>query len=358
MLSIIYPYRNRDLKRLKNSFNSLESQTVPNFEVFLIDYGSNPSVSNAVQNLCKDYRFIQYIFHPTQFQPWNKSKALNSVIKNLDSDFCFVADVDMIFHPAFVENATALQDPRKVIYFQVGFLSPEELEKNDRFEEYNNYRKSTREATGMSLFPVKALQKLRGFDEFYHFWGAEDTDMHVRLKNAGYAIEFHDKKVLLLHQWHPSYRSREKSNLTQDLQIEGIVQLNHQHLKFAEQYQITVANVEDWGICISHADLEALKNTPVEYMLNNERRIIDDFIFGQLTRLKNEIVKVRIRKDPYQNSLKHFAKKKLGKKVPQYYSLKEVNDKFLLHLISFYRDKPYIFSINEDFKKIEMAIKL
>ena len=357
MLSIIYPYRNRELQRLQNSLESLKNQTSSNFEVVFVDYGSNAQIARLVKHLCGSYSFVRYKYQPTQFQPWNKSKALNSIIKNLDTEFCFVADVDMIFHPQFIERALKLQVENKTVYFQVGFLGPEKIENGKDFFNYRNYWKSNKGATGLSMFPVSVLNMLRGFDEFYHFWGAEDTDMHVRIENEGYEVEFYEDEVLMLHQWHPSYRSSESRELGKNLQINGIVQLNHQHLKHAIQYNTTKVNLENWGECITREDLDQLEKAPVNFVLDNEQRKIDHLVFVLLPAAKNEILKITIGKDPFQNSLKFRAKKLLRNKVPEYYSLKEINDKILLHLISFYRNKAYTYKISDDFKSIEVAVK-
>lgn len=358
LISIIYPYRNRDLQRIENSLNSLKNQSIQEFEVFLVDYGSEIDLAQKVENLCNEYGFINYTYHHTQFQPWNKSRALNSVIKNLQSDFCFVADVDLIFHPDFVKKAILLQQPEKTIYFQVGFLSPDEKTEGKSFDEFSNFRKSTSEATGLSLFPLKVLKELRGFDEFYHFWGAEDTDLHIRLRNAGYEVEYYDKELLMLHQWHPSYRSKEINKLTEDIQIEGIVQLNHQHLKFAQQNKITSVNPNGWGEVPFEKDVKELQNTPVDFTIQTEKRQVDDFLYGQLPSINNKNLKVVIEVDRFQNSPKYLAKKLLRKKVPVYYSLKEVNDLVLLHLISFYRNKLYSYKVDTTIKSITLGIKL
>jgi len=357
MITIIYTNRNRDLKRIKASLDTLKRQSVQNFEVVLVDYGSNAQIARQVKHLCGSYSFVCYKYHPTQFQPWNKSKALNSVIKNLDTEFCFVADVDMIFHPQFVEKAIKLQADNKTVYFQVGFLEPDKVMENKEFGDYKNYRKSTTKATGLSMFPIKVLKELRGFDEFYHFWGAEDTDVHVRLENAGYVVDFYDAEVLMLHQWHPSYRSSESRELGENLQINNIVQLNHQHFKHAVQYNTTKVNWENWGESITREDLDQLEKAPVNFVLDNQQPKIDHLVFVLLPTAKNEILKIIIKKDPFQNSLKFMAKKLLRKKVPEYYSLKEINDKILLHLISFYRNKAYTYRISNDFKRIEVAVK-
>lgn len=358
MLSIIYPYRNRDLQRIENSLNSLKGQSVREFEVFLVDYGSENGIAKDIKNLCSNYNFVKYSYLHTHFQPWNKSRALNSVIKNLTTEFCFVADVDMIFHPDFIEHAIQLQQPDKTVYFQVGFLSPTESLKSKKFNEYKNYRKSNWEATGLSMFPVKVLQELRGFDEFYHFWGAEDTDMHVRIRNAGYEVEFYDKMILMLHQWHSSYRSKETEKLTMDLQIKEIVQLNHQHLKFAIDNNQKAVNPEKWGEVLSKADVEALENAPVNLRITNERRQINDLLFGQLPVIRNEIFKIEIVQDSVQQSQRYRIKKLIGKKVPVYYSFKEINDMVLLHLISFYRNNSYNYKVDIESSSITISVKL
>jgi len=357
LLTLIYPYRNRDLERLKNSLASLKNQTDSDFEVFFVDYGSDEKKAKMAEILCREFNFVTYKLFSTQFQPWNKSKALNSVIKNLYTEYCFVADVDMIFHPQFIEKALKLQAKNKTVYFQVGFLGPDETLKKKDFSSYKNYRLSNHEATGLSMFPVNILNELRGFDEFYHFWGAEDTDMHVRIKNAGYAVEFYDQEVLMLHQWHPSYRSSESKNLSRELQISGIVQLNHQHLKYALEYNSTTINLVNWGECITLKELNELEKAPVNFVLDNEQRKIDHLLYVVMPEVKNGILKITIKKDPFQNSPKFRIKKLISKKVPEYYTLKQINDKVLLHIISFYRDKPYTFKISKDLKEIEIAIK-
>jgi len=357
LLSIIYPYRNRNLNHVQNSLESLRDQTRKDFEVFFVDYGSDLEFSKEVKDLCKKYSFINYKYYSVQDQPWNKSKALNSVIKDLNNGFCFVSDVDMIFDPNFVKKAIQLQEPDKSVYFQVGFLSPQDIAKNIKFQEFQKYRKSTDEATGLSMFPVEVLHNLRGFDEFYHFWGAEDTDMHVRIKNAGYQLEFYAEEVLMLHQWHPSYRSKESSELTSDLQLTGIVALNHQHLKSVMYNKTTVVNPNHWGEIMSETQFRELQHAVVDLELTNEKRAIDDLLYAQLASMNNRVFKVRINRSSVPKSLRHKTKKLLNKKMLVYYSLKEVNDLILLHLISFYRDRPYYYKVIDSGKIIEFAIK-
>lgn len=355
---IIYPYRNRDLNHVQNSLKSLKIQTLSDFKVFFVDYGSTPDVAEEVENLCKTFSFVTYRYYNVQYQPWNKSKALNSVIRNFDEGFCFVADVDMIFRPDFVEKAIGLQESNKCIYFQVGFLNPDDTVKGGGFRDFKEFRKSTHEATGLSMIPVKALKELRGFDEFYHFWGAEDSDMHVRLKNYGYKVRFYDEEILMLHQWHPSYRSKEISGLSSDLQVREIIQLNHRHLKFASLNNTTVVNPDKWGEILTELQVEELLNAPISHEITNEKSVIKDLLFGCLPIVNGKIIKIKISSSSSPVSFNYGLKKILNKKVPDYYSLKDVNDLILLHLISLYRNFPYYYRVSSSQDYIEFAIKL
>ncbi len=358
MLSIIYPYRNRDLNHVRNSLNSLGNQTSKDFKVFFVDYGSDTDIGNQARKICEAFPFVQYKYYSVQDQPWNKSRALNSIIKFLNEGYCFVADIDMLFHPDFIEKAIHLQKPERTVYFQVGFLRHDAAVETKKFKEFKNYRKSTYEATGLSLFPVKALKDVQGFDEFYHFWGAEDTDMHVRLKNAGSDVFFYDEQILMLHQWHPSYRSKEKGILTRDLQINGIVQLNHQHLKLAIERKVTTTNHGKWGRIMTKNDFKKLEELEVNFKLDNEKRKIEDLLYGQFPTFRDKWLKIEIRKSSYPGSFKYKLKKLLGKKVPEYYTLKEINDLVLIHLISFYRNQPYNYKVNPDTEILSLSIKL
>ncbi|MAG89035.1 MAG: glycosyl transferase [Zunongwangia sp.] len=356
MISIIYPYRNRDLKRVERSFESLKNQSVQNFQIYFVDYGSEPEIKECVRELCGAYSKIKYIHHATRFQPWNKAKALNSVVKKLETEICFVADIDMIFHPEFLKTAISLQEPEKSVYFKVSFSESDDRLDGINPEDFDQFRHSDHHATGLTMFSVKALKSINGFDEFYHLWGAEDTDVHVRLRNAGFKVEFYEKEILMLHQWHESYRISEKIGLTAEFQIKKIVQLNHQHLKYAEEYGITRVNSDGWGKVMTAKQESELLNCSIKMNLNDEKRTIENLIYGVLSSQSDGIFKVKISESENKEEFKNRLKKLAGKKIPEFYTMKEINDLLLMHIISFYRDRPYIFQISEDIKSITIAI--
>ncbi|PJB12683.1 MAG: glycosyl transferase [Flavobacteriales bacterium CG_4_9_14_3_um_filter_40_17] len=356
MITVIYPYRNRDLKRVRHSLDSLVAQTESGFEVVFVNYGSTHAVSEALEKLLAEYSFVKYVYHPTMHQLWSKCVALNSIIKTLPGGYCFIADVDLIFSPDFIFTANQLLKAQKLVYFQVGFLSQNESKNQKQFSAYKIRFKSEAGATGLSLFPLKALQEVGGFDEFFHFWGAEDTDLHNRLALAGYQIEFYNQQILMLHQWHPSYRSLEQNRLTVSPRLSNVARLNHQHLQHNLIHKIIHPNTENWGKVVTKKQTEKLENYPETLELSNKKEVIDHFLFVALPNHKDGILSVSFSEDVFKNTLKYKLKKWLGKPVPHYYSLKEINDKLLLHLISFYKDFPYKYKVSDDLKTISFRV--
>lgn len=358
MITILYAYRNREFNRVKRSLDSLASQTKQNFNVIFVDYGSKKEIASQIKELIKNYSFCEYHYLFTEFQPWNKSKAFNHVLKNLDSEYCFTADVDMIFHSEFTSILEERCNPDKATYFQVGYMSDQENKKE--CGDYDNYKikfLSSRDSTGMTLFPVKRLKSIQGFDEFFHFWGAEDTEIHNRIKKTGCKLEFYDQKVLMLHQWHKNYRSRETVHLNTELQLSRIVEINQRHLVHNSENEIVNTNSENWGQIISDSEFDELEMERTDLIFNNKVEVIEHFLFIELPRFQGGILSVCFIEDDFKRSLKYKFKKRLGKKVPKYYSLKEINDKLLLHIISFYHQFPYTYKVSNDLKSISFKIK-
>ena len=94
-----------------------------------------------------------------------------------------------------------------------------------------------------------------------------------------------------------------------------------------------------------------------QIVINNTKEKVTHFLFVELPQFQNGILSVHFVEDSFQNSLKYKIKKTVGKKVPNYYSLKEINDMLLLHIISFYHQLPYTFKISADLKSISFKIK-
>ncbi|MGE8339822.1 MAG: glycosyltransferase family 2 protein [Flavobacterium sp.] len=357
MITIIYPYKDREFERVKRSLDSLTEQTNSNFEVLLVDYGSDLTYAPIIKELISNYKFAKYLYNYSRFQPWSRAKAINIGLKNVTAEYVFTADVDMIFSPNFVSRLHELKNPFKTYYFKVGFLNKKESKADKKFEDFEIDFSSEVGAQGLSLFYLRSLKAVTGYDEFLHFWGAEDIDVHNRLEKNGTESIFYSEEILMLHQWHTSYRKAEKTVLTKDLQLIDVVRINYQKLLGNTQSKRVEVNNVDWGIGILENDFEDLKNNKEERLMLNKKEIITHFLFCELPNFKNGILNIRFVKDPFQNTSKYKTKNFLGKKVPKYYTLKEINDLLLLHTISFYHTLPYSLEVDDDLNSIAFKIK-
>lgn len=350
MITLIYPYRNRSLSRIKKSLDSLVSQTNQDFEVQFIDYGSDLDMAKKVEKLVTAYTFTNYTFSYHIDTMWNKSRALNIIIKNLKTSYCFVADIDMIFHPEFVSTLQELKKQHTVTYFKVGFLSSEESEKTIPFEQYKIKFTSTNEATGLTLFPVDALKKVNGFDEFYHLWGAEDTDIHNRLKLCGLSIKFFDSKILMLHQYHKIYRQLKDDKITRYITIKSISRINQEYCKTQYAKKQAIANLDfSWGNKQSKEEYTELLTPNKSKIVSLRKESFKVWLKTINNQSGDEIILYQFKGS---NSWLHNSISKLVGK----YTLKQASDLLLQNHIEHLRNKKYLYRVSKDCKIIDYTL--
>ena len=63
--------------------------------------------------------------------------------------------------------------------------------------------------------PRDAFLKVNGFDEFFHFYGAEDVDLFSRFETAGYK-ETKTEELYFFHNWHRSFQGSEDEIVTRN----------------------------------------------------------------------------------------------------------------------------------------------
>lgn len=357
MITIIYPFRNRELFRIKNSLDSLVLQSNQNFCVIFVDYGSNAEISATTRNLLLQYGFVKYVYSYHCDQPWSRSKAINIGLRQTETEYVFIADIDIIFHYNFVDLLYKLKNPKQSVYFQVGYLDKLETKELKKFENYTIVSKSISGGQGLSLFNLDSLLLINGFDEFFHCWGAEDEDVHSRLRSIGLSTFFYNDKILLLHQWHLKFENLEKGKLTIEPLFSDVASLNEQKLRFNQNSNSIKVNNENWGELLNKKDYDILKSNNERVLLLNKKRVVEYFINIILPNTHSSIINVRFIVDNYQFSLKYKIKKILGMKRTEYFSLKYINDLILLHLILYYKEYSYSYIVNSDLKSIDLVIK-
>jgi len=355
LITVVITYRNRDLRIVKNCINSLDLQSSKDFNVILVDYGSEAIFANPLQELVSNYSFITLVTCPVQGQLWNKARAINIALKQTKTPFFIVGDIDLIFHPNFIEKALKINSQEQSIYFKVGFLSEVESKKNSAFDEYKVKHFSSEEATGITLFYTNTLKEINGYDEFYNSWGAEDTDVHIRLRNQNNEVVFFEEEILLLHQWHPkAYRSKASTSPFHT----KLERINHYYLQITNTTNRTIANLNfEWGKMPLEENYAKLKNVPDYFIKIDATDYKVAAALAQLNNFKSELVSIHINEIPMKVKYKNYLKKIVGKKHHNYFDMETINILFLEEIIKNYRNLPYHFSFDREKNEIKILIQ-
>ncbi len=355
MITLVLTNRNRDLRIVKNCLESLYNQTKNEFELFFVDYGSDFDYLIELKELIVNYSKVHLILCSVNGQLWNKSRAINIALKQTNTPYFLVGDVDLIFAPQFISTAYELMNDNEIHYFQYGFLSKEESLKNKAYEGYQIDFKGSIDVTGTTLFPSETLIKMNGYDEFYHGWGAEDTDIHCRLQNLGYKIKFYDSAILVKHQWHPKqYRSK----ISKHPFHTGLEVVNHAYMNLGnETKRIVVNRNQQWGEIPDANMYEQLKSDSptIDLMLTNSATVITALL-AQFGNFNQEVLNIRIDEVNWSIKFKNVLKKLINKKAITYVSLEEVNTMILEEIIKNYRNNPYIYIYDRNSKYVQFKM--
>ena len=353
MLTLVLTNRNRDLRIVNNCLNSLKNQTNQAFNCILVDYGSDDIYVEQLKNLLAEHTEITFVSCKVSGQLWSKCRAINIALKASKTPYFMVGDIDLLFHPEFVNKAIALAKPEEVHYFQYGFLSKEESLLNKSFKDYQIDFKGNHEVTGTTMFPSEKLKALNGYDEFYHGWGAEDTDIHIRMKNAGLNVFFYDDEVLLKHQWHPKAYRRKSSIHPFHSQLERI---NHAYMNVTKASKRIIVNQDlEWGKLPNLNDYEKLKTPDISFSIKASNLELKAFL-GQLHNFKNEVVKVQIIDFSSTEKQKNSLKKFLSKKNIPMLDMETVNNIVLETIITKFRNNAYQYQFNRNTNTIVLTM--
>jgi glycosyltransferase involved in cell wall biosynthesis len=354
MITIVLTNRNRNLQTVKNCLDSLKNQSNDDFELFFVDYGSDDRYVIALEQLLSNYPKINYINCPVSGQLWNKCRAINIVLKKCNTPYFFVGDIDMLFHPDFVNKLHELKNKDKATYFQVGFLSQKETAFQKDFENATVDFTSRREATGMTLYPTHLLKGINGYNEFYHGWGAEDTDVHIRLHNLGVEIDFFEREILLKHQWHPkTYRTK----LSTDPYHFELEKINHSYIQISQTSKQIKANIsQQWGVLPEEKDYSKLSDQPDFSIVIEPETSKVNALLAQLNNFENKVVSIIIKDTSDNNKRKQFAKRIFGKKYLKFLPMKSVNNMILQEIVMHYRNLPYQYSFDQNKNVIQLKI--
>ncbi|WP_109831571.1 glycosyltransferase family 2 protein [Reichenbachiella versicolor] len=241
-LTIVFGYRNRELQRVRRCLESLSKQSVKNFKVVFIDYGSDSVIAKEVESLISSYSFCDYHYNDTRGWVWNRSHALNTGIRLADTEFIMTTDVDLIYSEKFVETVIANLSKDKELHSN-SYALPK------RFREWDNLNKVQKNLSARNLTALGLAQgvstdlhyEINGFDEHYCIWGVEDYDLNRRLEKKGVQTKWLDlDSCPVYHQWHP--KSGVRNSQTMPLGWQRYMQAYCDRMNGLEK-----RNDDEWG---------------------------------------------------------------------------------------------------------------
>lgn len=207
-VSVIIPFRNRDLKRLSCAIASLRQAAVPSsLEIIVSDFGSDNEYD--VAQLCEqqDVTLVR-----TEADHWSRSACLNRGIERATGDFIQCDDADMIWTPGSLGRhvQSLMASPGAFVNYQVWDLPPTLTDDllTGQAPDWDALREvaqaHSRWGHGLILAPKQAFLHVGGFDERMHTYGLEDLDLTKRMRLAGWRQQWAGNDGdELFHIWHP-----------------------------------------------------------------------------------------------------------------------------------------------------------
>ncbi len=208
---MIVGFKNREISRLKNFVRSLSIQETKNFELILVDYGSDEPVEDEINNPNMGFP-TTYIYTETKGLFWNRAECLNIGLLRAKGEIAVIADIDLILVPNFFNTVSQYQFQDIYYTFHCFYLS-EAFDTNRLNQDTDltlhagvDFEKT--DYVGLCAVSLAALKSIDYFDQYYKIWGAEDDDLYKRLGELGLERKHVQiEELAVYHQWHPTNKS-------------------------------------------------------------------------------------------------------------------------------------------------------
>ena len=153
-----------------------------------------------------DHDKIVYIHKPYN-KYFNKSLLMNYMVKHYLKDydyFCF-SDIDLVYPKDYIKRITSHIQNKPVRVIPRNIAMPMEYYSGnyddlliiaDKFKQH-----PTGEAHGIGLFHTQSVIDIKGWNEYYLGYAAEDKSINLRLEKYGNKIIF-DRSINHIHLWH------------------------------------------------------------------------------------------------------------------------------------------------------------
>ncbi len=205
LASVIIPHYNLP-DFLDEAIESVLNQTFDNFELIVVDLGSDDPKALQILNKYSKYLNFRVV---TKKLKWNLPEARNIGIREAKGKYICCLDADDIYYPDFLKKTVDILE--KDIEEKLGFVTTfVELFDNEKgiwqFERPNIARMLTENAAHVaSLFRKEVWEKVNGYDTT--LVGYQDWNFWISIVERGYLWEVLEEPLF-------KYRRREQSMLT------------------------------------------------------------------------------------------------------------------------------------------------
>ncbi len=184
-VSVVIATKDRALF-LDRALASFETQTgAPPFEVIVADNGSTDQTRDVVERRRASSRFaIEYVHEP---EP-NRGKARNRAVASARADLIAFCDDDVQAPPGWIAAHAAAHAgaPEQIVNGPI--LNVASYDEKPKPTLANFSRASL--CTCNASVPRRALEAAGGFDESFDLYGWEDSELGIRLRDAGVGWKF------------------------------------------------------------------------------------------------------------------------------------------------------------------------
>jgi glycosyltransferase involved in cell wall biosynthesis len=187
--------------QLKSTLKSIFSQTFKDFEVIVVEDGSDGGNTQAVCE-CFPVKYFQRTRRPGIVYS-NPAVPMNIGIKRAEGEITILQNAECRhFSPELIWELSQVGEN------EVLFASVRTLDQAGTNTGWYSHPKLRREPWFFcGAVHTKHLQYMRGVDEDYIGYGMDDVDLADRLKARGLEFRWSDT-IIAEHQWHESYHGQ------------------------------------------------------------------------------------------------------------------------------------------------------
>ena len=218
-VTVVIAVRNRCDYRLANALRSIRLQTHPAdlVHTLVVDYGSESTSQRLTAALCQTHgaEYVRVNGAPV----WSRSRGLNVGVRCAVTKYLLTSDADIVFSPRYLSDSiVALRGSPLSVVCSPMFDLPEwstdivkQAANSGKDPDVEQWKEWCSPRLGWAFHPSIAFtfaafyQAIRGYDEFYEVYGAEDDDLMLRFGYLALQPNILDSGSFYMHQWHPKF---------------------------------------------------------------------------------------------------------------------------------------------------------